>query len=95
MLLVAIALPAGAQVAHSLPKGTPARAFDSPICSGILPGAPAHPSAAEVLQRQELAGADPTFLLSPEPVENIGIVRFRLRDYLDCTGAEGCYWGRS
>ena len=44
------------------------------------------------MRRQQVAAANPTFLLAPEPVENIGSLRFRIRDYADCTGEGGCYW---
>ena len=62
-----------------------------PACPGIRKSVP-HPSAADVLRTQEQGSADASVLLSPEPVGNMGLLRYAVRDYADCTGASGCYW---
>lgn len=90
VLAAALSLGVWTGRAHAL-AGLPA-AFGPPVCSATLPAAQPHPSTGQMLQVQESAAADPSFLLSPEPVDNIGALRFRIRDYVDCTGAEGCYW---
>lgn len=92
LTLVACTLRAQAPPQRATPTVTaPAPHGQPPQCTNI-PGAHAHPSTAEMLRRQEVANGNSTFLLSPEPVENIGALRFRLRDYADCTGEVGCYW---
>jgi predicted secreted acid phosphatase len=41
---------------------------------------------------QELGAQNALALLSDEPLENFGIARYKLADYADCVGKEGCYW---
>jgi hypothetical protein len=62
-----------------------------PACIALRKPA-AHPSPADILQTQEKGTADPTVVALPEPVGNMGILRYQVRDYADCTGANGCYW---
>lgn len=93
LLIAACTLAAQAPPQRAIPTVTPKAVVHQqpPVCTD-LPTAHAHPSVQEMLRRQEAANADPTFLLSPEPLDNIGALRFRLRDYADCTGDAGCYW---
>ena len=95
LLLVAVSLSAGSQAHRAVPRLQSSGAygaFGPPVCKGAIPPAPPHPTVAEMVQRQEIAAADPSFSLTQEPVGNIGALRFRLRDYADCTDDEGCYW---
>ncbi|AFL88038.1 putative secreted acid phosphatase [Terriglobus roseus DSM 18391] len=62
-----------------------------PTCPNLRKASP-HPTASQILAAQEQAAADPNVILSPEPVGNIGLLRYALRDYADCTGDAGCYW---
>lgn len=50
------------------------------------------PSAEQVRETAAAAAADPTVLVSAEPVPNFGTERYRLADYAECTGTVGCYW---
>lgn len=40
----------------------------------------------------EAAAADPSVIISAEPMENFGVARYRLSEYADCVGTSGCYW---
>jgi hypothetical protein len=51
-----------------------------------------HPTASQILAAGEQGASDPTVILAPEPIANIGVLRYALRDYADCTGDAGCYW---
>lgn len=53
---------------------------------------PKRPSPEQVRETAEAAAADPTVLVSAEPVPNFGTERYRLADYAECTGTVGCYW---
>ena len=66
-------------------------AFGSPACTQI-PADHAHPTPAEITQIKERAAADPSVLVSAEPMENIGTLRYRIRDYAQCKEDGGCYW---
>jgi acid phosphatase len=52
----------------------------------------ARPSVAAARATAEAAAADPSVLVAAEPMENFGVARYRLEDYADCVGTEGCYW---
>lgn len=52
----------------------------------------ARPSVAETVATAEAGAADPSVLVSAEPMENFGVARYRLEDYADCVGTGGCYW---
>jgi len=52
----------------------------------------ARPSAAAADATAAAGAADPTVLVAAEPMENFGVMRYRLEDYADCVGAGGCYW---
>ena len=53
---------------------------------------PVSPPAPDQLQATAAkASHDPTILASPEPA-NLGIGRYRIQAYADCTGNGGCYW---
>ena len=62
-----------------------------PTCPNLRKASP-HPTAQQMLGVQEQAAADPSVILAPEPLGNIGVLRYALRDYADCTGDTGCYW---
>jgi hypothetical protein len=62
-----------------------------PTCPKLRKASP-HPTALQMLAAQEQAAADPSVILAPEPLGNIGVLRYALRDYADCTGDAGCYW---
>jgi hypothetical protein len=78
LMLATLGLPAQ-QVAHP------------PVCSRLAPAAP-HPSAMEVLSTEEMAMSDATVLPAHEPVGNMAVLRYAVRDYAECTGSSGCYW---
>ncbi len=52
----------------------------------------ARPSVASTVSTAEAGAADPSVLVAAEPMENFGVMRYRLEDYADCVGTEGCYW---
>ncbi|HMF53145.1 MAG TPA: HAD family acid phosphatase [Edaphobacter sp.] len=69
-----------------------------PTCS-ILPGGrgqmvtpSTRPTAQQIQATAEASAADPTVLIAAEPVPNFGVQRYRLADYAECVGTEGCYW---
>ncbi|HEY0162844.1 MAG TPA: HAD family acid phosphatase [Edaphobacter sp.] len=80
----------------------------SEICLGQVSGPPScpvepggrpvslttakRPSAAQIKQTAEAAAADSTTIVAAEPVPNFGVERYRLADYAECVGEEGCYW---
>jgi hypothetical protein len=82
-LWAACAIPSAAQV-NPLLEGPPACPHPRK--------ATAHPAADEIRRTEALAAADPTVLLAPEPVGNMGLLRYAVRDYADCTTSTGCYW---
>jgi acid phosphatase len=51
-----------------------------------------HPSQDEIRSVAAANVADPSVLVSAEPVPNFGVVRYRVADYADCVGKDGCYW---
>jgi acid phosphatase len=57
----------------------------------IRPPAP-RPTAESLHAVAAAAAADPTYLISSEPIPNFGIERYRLADYTECVGSTGCYW---
>jgi acid phosphatase len=50
------------------------------------------PSAEQIQETAERAAADPTVIVSAEPIGNFGVERYRLADYAECVGGGGCYW---
>jgi len=52
----------------------------------------ARPTTEQIEATAEAAAADPTVLVSAEPVPNFGVERYRLADYAECVGGRGCYW---
>ena len=50
------------------------------------------PTAEQIKTTAEVAAADPTMIVSAEPVPNFGVERYRLADYAECVGDGGCYW---
>jgi acid phosphatase len=74
-----------------------------PVCSvpgarrgvgGRRPGVAraTHPTQAEVQATAEAGASDPSVLVAAEPIENFGVVRYRVADYADCVEGSGCYW---
>jgi acid phosphatase len=51
-----------------------------------------HPTQAEVAATAAAGASDPSVLVAAEPIENFGVVRYRVEDYADCEGGSGCYW---
>jgi hypothetical protein len=83
-LLLALPLPA-----QSTPPTCPG---DEPAATkSIRPGI-ARPTTDALEAVTAAAAADPTFIISAEPLPNFGIERLRLADYADCAGTNGCYW---
>jgi hypothetical protein len=85
LLLAAIAPGGEAQNAPPscpLPPGT---------AKSIRPPAP-RPTAESLRAVAAAAAADPSYLVSAEPIPNFGIERYRLADYTECVGSTGCYW---
>jgi acid phosphatase len=50
------------------------------------------PTAQQIRATAEAGTSDATVLIAAEPVPNFGVQRYRLADYAECVGAEGCYW---
>jgi acid phosphatase len=50
------------------------------------------PSVAAAVAAAEAGAADPSVVVAAEPMENFGVARYRLEDYADCVGGDGCYW---
>jgi len=69
-----------------------------PVCpvAGGAKAAPkavaARPSAEAAKATAEREAANPDVLVAAEPIANFGVERYRLQDYGDCVGSEGCYW---
>jgi predicted secreted acid phosphatase len=83
LLLLTTTLPA-----QSTPPTCPG---DEPATKSIRPGI-ARPTTDALEATAAAAAADPTFIISAEPLPNFGIERLRLADYADCVGTTGCYW---
>ncbi len=65
--------------------------YGPPVCG--VAKADTNRMTAEAARAEQAEGPrDAGALLSDEPLENFGIARYRLADYADCVGAEGCYW---
>lgn len=52
----------------------------------------ARPTIASTRATAEAGAADPTVMMAAEPMENFGVARYRLENYAECVGGEGCYW---
>jgi acid phosphatase len=69
-----------------------------PACSVELGGKPGtltpvhRPTTQQIRETAEKAAADPSVLVSAEPIPNFGVERYRLADYAECVGNGGCYW---
>lgn len=63
-----------------------------PLGPNHRPVSKARPTAEQIKATAEAAAADPTVLVSAEPVPNFGVERYRLADYAECVGDGGCYW---
>jgi hypothetical protein len=75
----------GAQIGPPVcpvPTGSPAASMRQPV----------RPTAEAIEATAAAGAADPSVLVSAEPVPNFGVERFRLMDYADCSGSNGCYW---
>jgi len=75
-----------------------AQVTSPPSCPISPEGRPAtitpakRPTAEQITKTAETAAADPTVLVAAEPITNFGVERYRLVDYAECVGSEGCYW---
>lgn len=75
-----------------------AQVTSPPACSIQPGGRPAtltpakRPTAEQITKTVETAAADPSVLVAAEPIPNFGVERYRLADYAECAGSEGCYW---
>ncbi|AEU35752.1 HAD family acid phosphatase [Granulicella mallensis] len=80
-----------AGVAGAQAPVVPTDHYGPPVCSAAA--VPAHRMTAEAAKAEQEQGADDSHaILSAEPVENFAIARYRLADYADCVGTNGCYW---
>jgi phosphoglycolate phosphatase-like HAD superfamily hydrolase len=69
----------------------PADRYGPPVCPGAKTST--HRMNLETARREQEEGADDAHALpSDEPMENFGVTRYRVADYADCVGNEGCYW---
>jgi hypothetical protein len=75
--------------AQSTPPPCPG---DEPAATKSMRPTTARPPADALAGVAAAAAADPTFIISAEPLPNFGIERLRLADYADCVGENGCYW---
>ena len=85
-------------VVVALVGGVCAAQIGPPVCpvpaGNKVSSAPpaARPSVAAAVATAEAGAADPSVLVAAEPMENFGVMRYRLEDYADCVGTGGCYW---
>ena len=63
-----------------------------PACGAGDVVRPGRPTDASIRATAADAAADPTVLLAAESLPNFGVARFRLQDYAECVGENGCYW---
>jgi hypothetical protein len=87
--LPALLLVAG--VAFSQAPVVPTDHYGPPSC-GVAKAASHRMTAGAAMAEQQMGAKDAHALLSDEPMENFGIERYRLADYADCAGDDGCYW---
>jgi len=83
-LLLVVNLPA-----QSTPPNCPG---DRPAATKSMRATTARTPADALEVVAAAAAADPTFIISAEPLPNFGVARLRLADYADCVGENGCYW---
>lgn len=73
------------------PAPVPTDHYGPPACAGMH--APAHRMSVDAAKAEEARGVVLDHALpSAEPFENFQIERYRLADYGDCVGPNGCYW---
>lgn len=84
LMLVAAAV----SMAQTAPPSCPANPGNQPI--SLTPAV--RPTGAQIIATAEAAAADPTMILSAEPMQNFGVARYRIADYAECVGDGGCYW---
>ncbi len=85
LVLLLLPLPARTQAtppACPSPTGNPTKGIHHTV---------AHPSPEQLRATSDGATRDATILAGPEPA-NLGVARYRVEDYADCTGGAGCYW---
>jgi len=78
----------GVSAAQTAPPACPVENGSRPV--SLTP--PVRPTDAQMREVAEAAAADPTMMLSAEPMPNFGAERFRIADYAECVGGGGCYW---
>jgi hypothetical protein len=87
IVVAAIASSAGAQQVGVVPTDH----FGPPKCvAGPKQGHSDALDRARAEQKDALANSG--IVLSYEPLPNFGVERYRLANYGECTGDEGCYW---
>jgi hypothetical protein len=91
LLAGGLALAAALQTAGQTPV-VPTQGYGPPACTaGARP--PARPKTLDqALAEQKDALANPSIVLSGEPLPNFDTERARLIEYGDCTGSGACYW---
>jgi len=90
--LIALCVAVGSAQAPVVPTDH----YGPPVCSAEPAAHGAKPaprmSAAKAIAIEEAGAADPASLPAVSPMENFDITRYRLADYADCVGTNGCYW---
>jgi len=77
---------------------TPVPEITAPSCPANPGGRPVsitpakRPTAEQIKTTAETAAADPSMIIAAEPIPNFGTERYRLADYAECVGGDGCYW---
>jgi acid phosphatase len=89
-LMGVVVISGAVGVAQVGPPSCPAIAGRPASGGSVTAGA--RPTVAAVRATAEAAAADPSVLVSAEPMENFGVARYRLEDYAECVGGVGCYW---
>lgn len=87
-IVAALAVAAQMCSAQAGPPVCPAEPGSRPV--SITPAK--RPSTEEITAIAERGAADPSVLVADAPIPNFGVERYRLADYAECVGNEGCYW---
>lgn len=88
--LLLVGTLAAAQTSSPAPV-IPKDHYGPPVCPGVR--VPAHRMTADAARAEQEQGAVLEHALpSAEPLENFALDRYRLADYGDCVGSQGCYW---
>ena len=85
-------LVVGVAVSAAQAPVVPTDHYGPPVCNAKPAPTARRMSVAKAVAIQEAGAADPTALLSAEPMENFDVARYRIKDYAECVGGGGCYW---